>query len=80
MAVYRYFDVKKYVKIKFEKRYIVILMIVYIFCCMLYYINNIYLNILNCVVITIYSIIINFKFMKGIIQTIKNGINKIKKR
>ena len=80
MAVYRYFDVKKYVKIKFEKRYIVILMIVSIFCCMLYYINNIYLNILNCVVITIYSIIINFKFMKGIIQTIKNGINKIKKR
>ena len=63
MMVYRHYDLKKYVNIRFEKCLIIKCLLIFIFTITLYYINNIYLNIINLVVVVIYAIIINKKFL-----------------
>lgn len=78
MAIYRYIDVQKYAKITLKKSLIIKLIILSGMCIILYYINNIILNIINCVIITIFAILMNKDFIKGVLKTLKDGINKIK--
>ena len=64
MMLYRYLDLKKYVNIKIEKWLITKILVVLFFSITLYYINNIYLNILNFIVVVIYAVVINRDFLK----------------
>ena len=66
MMIYRHFDLKKYVNIKFEKGLIIKSLLIYSFSISLYYVNNIYLNILNLVIAIIYAFIFNKNFLLDI--------------
>lgn len=59
MMVYRFKDVKKYVEIKIEKGLVAKILLVAIITTVLYYINNIYLNIISLIIAVLYAIIIN---------------------
>lgn len=72
MSIYRYYDCKKYINLKINFKRIIILTLIFTLSTILYYINNIYLNILNIIIAIVYSLIIN-KFLINI------GINYIKK-
>lgn len=75
LAIYRYIDVQKYVKIKFLKKDIAINIIIYVFTTILYYYNNIILNIINIMFAIIYAIIINKDIL---LEGKKIILNKIK--
>ena len=77
MMTYRHFDLKKYVNIKIDKRFIIETFIIFVFAIILYYKNNIYLNIINLTVVCIYAFITNIKFLKDTYKTI---FRKLKRR
>ena len=70
MMVYRHFDLKKYINIKYEKGLFIKTILIFAFAIFLYYLKNIYLNIINLVVVVIYSFLINKKFLLGTFNTI----------
>ena len=70
MMVYRHIDLKKYVNIKFEDGIIIKTIILFVFTIFLYYYNNIYMNILNLIVVCIYSFFMN----KGFINSTLNSV------
>jgi hypothetical protein len=70
MMVYRHFDLKKYINIKYEKGLFIKTILIFAFAIFLYYQKNIYLNIINLVVVVIYSFLINKKFLLGTFNTI----------
>ena len=76
MMLYRHFDIKKYINIKFEKNLLLKSILIYTFAFIMYYQKNIYLDIISLVVICIYSFMLNKKF----IMSILNGIIKKIKR
>lgn len=61
MGVYRCIDVQKYVKIKFNKKMIIEIILVFSIATIIYYINNIYINIISALVINIYIVYTNKK-------------------
>lgn len=66
MAIYRYYDVQKYVKIKINKNIIFSIIIIYIITILLYTINNDILNIFSVILVIIYSLIINKEMVKDL--------------
>ena len=79
MMIYRHFDVKKYVKIKIEKPFIIESILIYTLAIYLYYQNNFFGNILNLVIVSIYSVYINSNFIKSTYRTIMNKIPRKRK-
>ena len=79
MMIYRHFDVKKYVKIKIEKPFIIESILIYTLAIYLYYQNNFFGNILNLVIVSIYSVYINLNFIKSTYRTIINKIPRKRK-
>lgn len=71
MMVYRHFDLKKYVSIKFEPYIFIKTILIFTLCIILYYQNNLILNIVNLLIVTIYSILLNRKFLLSSYNTIK---------
>jgi O-antigen/teichoic acid export membrane protein len=76
MAVYRHYDVKKYVTITYEKNLFVKIAAVYALSIALYYYNNLIGNIANALIITIVVIVFN----KSMIKVIKNKVFAIGSR
>lgn len=76
MMLYRHIDLKKYVTITIEKGFILKTILIYIFAIVLYYQNNIYLQILNLIVICIYALLLNKKFLLSSYNTIKKKVLK----
>lgn len=76
MAVYRYNDVKKYIKIKLEKKYISIILIIGTFIVIAYYINNLYLNLISLIICVITAIVVNKNSIGFILSLLKNRKNK----
>lgn len=72
MMIYRHFDLKKYVNIKYDKGLLIKSLFIFSFSIFLYYQRNIILNIINLVVVVIYAVILNKNFL---IST-KNSILK----
>ncbi len=70
MMMYRYFDLKKYMKITFDKKAILSILLVFVIAFFLYYYNNLYLNIISLVLSVIYSYLLNRKFIKTGVTTI----------
>lgn len=78
MMVYRHFDLKKYLNIKYEKGLFVKIISIFTFTLILYYQRNMYLDILNLFVVVIYSIVINKEFLLGAYKTVFERL-KLKK-
>ena len=76
LAIYRYIDVQKYVKVKIPIKNIVVNSIIFILVVVLYLYNNIYLNVINLLLCILYAIIVNkellIEFKKVIGKKVKN--------
>ena len=72
MAIYRHFDVKKYVNIFWDIKYIVSYSILFIFSMIMYYRNSVPTNILNLIIVSCYSLYINKDMLKGMFGMMKN--------
>lgn len=79
MMVYRHIDLKKYVTITIEKGLILKSILIFTFTIVLYFRNNLYLNIINFIVACIYALIINKKFLIASLKTIKEKLLPKKK-
>lgn len=76
LAIYRYIDVQKYVKVKIPIKNIVVNSIIFILVVVLYLYNNIALNVINLILCILYAIIVNkellIEFKKVIGKKVKN--------
>lgn len=79
MMVYRHIDLKKYVNIKIEKGLIIKSIIIFTFAIILYYYNNLYLNILNLIVVCIYCFLLNKTFLLSSYGTVTGKLKRHKK-
>lgn len=79
MGIYRLYDVKKYIKIKLDKSFVLktLLMIPILF--ISYYINNLYLNIIIILITILYAWLINKDSICLIINMIKGKFKKSEK-
>ena len=59
MGIYRYIDIRKFVKIKMNVKAIIVYTIIYLISSIVYLINIKVLNIINFIVVCVYSIIVN---------------------
>lgn len=79
IVIYRYFDLKKDINIKYDRKNISIILGILIFIIITYYINNLVLNIVGLIIVVVLLFILN----KDIIKQIKNtkfiNLTKIKK-
>lgn len=73
MALYRHFDVQKYVKIKIDYKVVFSCSVLFVYIIISYYINNLILNIISLIIVCVYSIIYN----RAIIYTV---LNKLKQK
>ena len=76
LAIYRYIDVQKYVKVKIPIKNIVVNSIIFILVVVLYLYNNIALTVINLLLCILYAIIVNkellIEFKKVIGKKVKN--------
>ena len=70
MMMSRYFDLKKYMKITFNKKSIFSLVCVFIIAFVAYYYNNLYINIVVAILSIIYAVVLNRKFAAETLKTI----------
>ena len=76
MMIYRHIDIKRYVNIKFEKGLIIKSILIYSLSIFLFYQENIYLNIINLVIVVIYSIVLNKEFLMSCINTVTSKLKR----
>ena len=79
MAIYRHFDLKKYVKLKYRLSTIMATIILFIITIVFYYINNNYINIIVVLMVVVYSILMNRRIIIPVINKIKRK-SDIKKK
>lgn len=72
MSIYRIIDVRKYIKIKIDKKFILSLFIMMIFIIMSYYIGNSYLCIICFILTFIFAVIINRDLIISLFRVVKN--------
>lgn len=77
MAIYRYIDVQRYLKIIISKKLIISLTIAFAIVIAVYYINNILLHIITFLAVIVFAIILNYKFLKSVIKIILNKYKNI---
>lgn len=80
MSIYRFADVQKYVKIRFEKKSLISLMFAFIFVTVTYYIRNTLLSIIGIFVTLFYSCIYNKRLIAKFIKFICKKCNLMKKK
>lgn len=76
MMVYRHIDLKKYINIKIETSLIIKTIIMFSITIFVYYLNNLWVNIINLIVVVIYCALLNKDFL---LSTCKTILNKIKR-
>lgn len=76
MFIYRSIDIKKYIELKIDKRLLFSTLIMAIIILVQYYIKNLILNIIMFNVTVIYSVIINRKNIKFVINTMLKRIEE----
>ena len=75
MMLYRHIDLKKYINITIDKKFLLESVIVYIIGIYCYYKNIFILNCLSLVMIIIYSLFINWDFLLSTYKTLKNKLH-----
>lgn len=74
MMMYRHFDLKKYLNIKYEKGIFIKTILIFTVAIFLYYQRNVYLDILNLVLVSLYAVILNKEFLMSTYKTIKRKL------
>lgn len=74
MAIYRYFDVKKYVSVCLKKRYVFLTVIVAGISLLAYYSKNKYYCLISLCIVVIYAFFVNKQFLYSIYQELKGKI------
>ena len=74
MVVYRHIDLKKYVRIQYNKWLFINSVIVYTLAIVLYYYNHLITNIISLALICVYSFLVNKSFLLSGFHTIKNKL------
>lgn len=77
MAVYRYFDIKKYVDVKLKSGLLVSTTVMCIIVMLSYYYNMLVTNIITLLVAVVYAVIINRDFLKSSFDTVRNKLNSV---
>lgn len=80
MAIYRYIDIKKYLKIKLNFKKILLFFIAFFISSALYFANNLYANILNLLFVIAFCIILNKSFLITAFYKVKNKFLKRERR
>lgn len=76
MAIYRHFDLKKYVNIRIQKKLLIKVLMMFILISISYYINNIYLNIISLILVCLDAYFLNKNILFASLSTI---VGKIKR-
>lgn len=76
MCIYRYFDIKKYIKFRILKRNIVIAAIVCSIACCAYYCGKTSIKVLALIVVIFYSVVINKSMIHTIVIVLKKKIGR----
>ncbi len=79
MAIYRYIDIKKCLKIKLNLKKILAFFIAFFISSALYFVNNLYANILNLLFVIAFCIILNKSFLITAFYKVKNKFLKNQK-
>ncbi len=74
MFFYRHLDLKKYVKIQYEKGFFFKSFCIFVFAIFFYYYNNWICNIVSLIVVCIYAFITNYSFLKSSFLTVKQKL------
>ena len=77
MMVYRHIDLKKYINIKIEKGLILKTILIFTFAIILYYQNNLILDIISLLVVCCYAFLLNKEFLLASMKTI---LRKLKRK
>ena len=70
MFIYRHFDVKKHVNIKYEPLFLTRTILIFSFVLVCYYLNNLYINIFSLIVAVAFAYIINRKNLFAILNMV----------
>lgn len=76
MLIYRFIDVRKYVKLNLDKKMLLRTLVMVVFLLFAYYLNNFILNIIMVLVTIIYSIMVNRKNITAILGFVKTKIGR----
>ena len=68
MAIYRGINTRKYVKIEFDKKVIIISIVMMTINLIIYYLENTYLEIFNIIIMSIYVLLLNYKDLLKILK------------
>lgn len=74
IMIFRYFDIKKFVLIKYERNIILKMTIIFSFALTTYYLNSLFLNIVSFIICIVFSLILNYNILKNGFCTIKNKL------
>lgn len=74
LMIYRYFNIKKYINLKFDKKFILEVSLIFIIILLMYYKNILIGNIISLIIVIIYSFIINKEILKKIIYLLKKKV------
>ena len=77
LAIYRYIDVQKYVKVKISIKNIVVNSIIFILVVVLYLYNDIALNVINLILCILYAIIVNKELLIELKKVIGKKVKNI---
>lgn len=77
LAIYRYIDVQKYVKVKISIKNIVVNSIIFILVVLLYLYNDIALNVINLILCILYAIIVNKELLIELKKVIGKKVKNI---
>ena len=70
MAIFRHYDMKKYVTIAYDARIFALLALIFAFVIALYYLNNPIINMLNGALAIVFALVFN----RSVVSTLKNKL------
>ncbi len=76
MAIYRYIDVQKYIKIKIDFTLLLNTIIILIIVFVTYYLRITWISIISLIITVLYTIIINRNTMEFVVKSLKNKFSK----
>lgn len=76
MAIYRYIDVQKYIKIKIDFKLILNTIIISIIVFVTYYLRITWISIISLIITVLYTIVINRNTMEFVVKSLKNKFSK----
>lgn len=74
MAIYRHFDLKKYVKLRIDYKILVLSVVAFVLVFVAYYINNSVINMVSLMLVIVYSIVLNRKFIVSVVMSVVGKI------